>query len=576
MVIVAFYNDVIVGQEAFYSCDNLANVIFNAGGSIGINSFSNLSRLESVVFSEGISSIGANAFANCDMLKTIDLPSSLTSIGENVFKDCDLLESVTIGDNLSIITSGMFMNCDSLKYVEMGDSINTIASSAFYNCKSLEEIKLSDNLMVIGDNVFYNCISLKELNLPEGLVTIGNNAFYNLSSLVKIMLPSSITSIPAGLLNGASNLKVLVIPFIGTDQYATIANANTLLGAIFGTEEYDNSVAITQYYSSEGSATYYYPINLERVEVTNASIIHYGAFSYIASLKEIMIHNSVTTLDNFIFNGLENLELVYYRGLETEWNNVTKMVNYNVGANYELRFVPSNLVRVSLIDSFNNRLACTVTLLNEEGTTIKYEGRQTYFGSALENVLEGTYLLKVTYDNFVKEELITVDGDEEFIYHLDNLDILEQFKDRELIIVLTWGENPRDLDSHMVYTNTDSTYHVYYANQVDTNTGTNLDIDDITSYGPEVITVLELQEGIYTYSVYDYTHSGSLTSNGITTSGAHVAVYIDGELIASYDAPTTGNGCLWNVFKYNGTTGEISTINTISGGMSSSEVISYC
>lgn len=53
-----------------------------------------------------------------------------------------------------------------------------------------------------------------------------------------------------------------------------------------------------------------------------------------------------------------------------------------------------------------------------------------------------------------------------------------------MIIVLTWGENPRDLDSHITYTDDSSSYHIYYNNKIDSTTGTNLDIDDVTSYGP--------------------------------------------------------------------------------------------
>jgi len=399
------------------------------------------------------------------------------------------------------------------------------------------------------------------------------DAFYNLSSLEKIVIPSQISAISSGLLYGASNLKVLVVPFVGTDQYATIANANTLLGVIFGTKEYDNSIAVTQYYSETGSVTYYFPNNLERVEITNATNIFYGSFSNITTLKEVIINKQVINIGTSIFSGASNLELVYYRGLETEWNLVTKDEGYNNNASdYELRFISDNLVRVTLFDTLNNRLTCNTTLYDETGLNIKYEGKSTYYGQVLENVSNGTYLLKVTYENYVKEEIINVDGDEEYVYISSELNILEQFQDREMIVVLTWGENPRDLDSHMIYNDGTLSYHVYYANQIDTETGTNLDIDDRYSFGPEVITVLELQEGSYKYCVYDYTNSGMNTSNGIQISEAHVAVYIDGILVASYDAPTSGQGCLWTVFEYNGATNEIITINEMSGGMSSSQV----
>lgn len=143
--------------------------------------------------------------------------------------------------------------------------------------------------------------------------------------------------------------------------------------------------------------------------------------------------------------------------------------------------------------------------------------------------------------------------------------------DRELILVLTWGQTPRDLDSHLTYYDGIISYHIYYSNKVDLITGTNLDIDDTSFYGPEVITVLKIQEGTYRYSVYDYSNGGSVSSLELANSEAMVKVYLDGELVSSYSVPS-GNGCLWTVFEIDGSTYEIININTITGGMSSGEL----
>lgn len=71
--------------------------------------------------------------------------------------------------------------------------------------------------------------------------------------------------------------------------------------------------------------------------------------------------------------------------------------------------------------------------------------------------------------------------------------------------------------------------------------------------------------------MYDYTHGGSSTSNGLSNSNAKVELYINGELINTYNVPE-GNGCLWTIFEYNGITKEITFINTITGGMTSEQV----
>ncbi|MCW8631650.1 hypothetical protein OQH38_16240, partial [Acinetobacter baumannii] len=50
-------------------------------------------------------------------------------------------------------------------------------------------------------------------------------------------------------------------------------------------------------------------------------------------------------------------------------------------------------------------------------------------------------------------------------------------------IVLTWGEKPLDLDSHLNYSN----QHIYWSNKEGHQA--NLDVDDRDSYGPETITI---------------------------------------------------------------------------------------
>lgn len=66
-------------------------------------------------------------------------------------------------------------------------------------------------------------------------------------------------------------------------------------------------------------------------------------------------------------------------------------------------------------------------------------------------------------------------------------------------VVLSWGQIPSDLDSHLL---TPSGHHVYYANSSPSGAGANLDVDDTDSYGPETVTVTELQDGTYTYYVH--------------------------------------------------------------------------
>ncbi|HNT22998.1 MAG TPA: PKD domain-containing protein [Anaerolineales bacterium] len=129
----------------------------------------------------------------------------------------------------------------------------------------------------------------------------------------------------------------------------------------------------------------------------------------------------------------------------------------------------------------------------------------------------------------------------------------------EMRIVLTWGANPRDIDSHL-WLPPSHPYHIYFSNKGNCSASPYacLDIDDQYSYGPETITIKERFEGNYRYAVYKYAGDGL-----ITNSGAHVQVYDSTGLIANYYVPTSGTGDWWYVFDLDGSTGVITVHDTI-------------
>jgi hypothetical protein len=112
-----------------------------------------------------------------------------------------------------------------------------------------------------------------------------------------------------------------------------------------------------------------------------------------------------------------------------------------------------------------------------------------------------------------------------------------------LTVRLTWGANPSDLDTHVIGPND---YHIWYQHLGTYATDSAmLDVDDTSSYGPEVFTALSFPEaGTYHYSVYHY--SGSST---ITASPARVELTLNGN--TTVFVPPAGQGASdkwWNVF----------------------------
>ena len=131
-------------------------------------------------------------------------------------------------------------------------------------------------------------------------------------------------------------------------------------------------------------------------------------------------------------------------------------------------------------------------------------------------------------------------------------------------IILTWGLSPADLDSHLTGpTSSGSRYHVFWASKTP-DAAVNLDVDDVTSYGPETTTISTLRNGLYRYSVHNFSQQGTTGGLGIANSPAVVEVYSYTGLLNKFTAPTfTGTGNAWRVFEMtvSGTNANIVTKN---------------
>lgn len=130
-------------------------------------------------------------------------------------------------------------------------------------------------------------------------------------------------------------------------------------------------------------------------------------------------------------------------------------------------------------------------------------------------------------------------------------------------IVLSWGANPSDLDSHVEGMRTNGTwFHVYYSDKYAYDGDVkvcDLDVDDTNSYGPETITLHTTTDEPYYYYVHKYAGSGTLP-----TSEAKVKVYQGETLLAEYNVPTDLEAAdYWNVFAI--VDGQIVTRNTMTG-----------
>lgn len=223
---------------------------------------------------------------------------------------------------------------------------------------------------------------------------------------------------------------------------------------------------------------------------------------------------------------------------------------------------PISGVQLTLRKGWNNSSEGDVilSLTTDDNGEFKYEVKE-FLGLKI-GLTPGNYTLTATKLGYTTKsfDIIVLPG----ITKSDqNASLSPTMSEGSYRIVLKWGSDPRDLDSHLVGpTGAGSKFHTWYGDKSYSNSSgrvADLDLDDIDGYGPETTTIRQVFDGTYNFYVHHYAGNGTIAS-----SGASVEVYRGDTKIATYYAPMDGgSGLYWNVFTLNGATGEIRPGNTI-------------
>ncbi|MBI9068328.1 MAG: hypothetical protein JEZ09_13625 [Salinivirgaceae bacterium] len=131
---------------------------------------------------------------------------------------------------------------------------------------------------------------------------------------------------------------------------------------------------------------------------------------------------------------------------------------------------------------------------------------------------------------------------------------------KDIRIILDWEASPKDLDAHFIKQNG---YHISYRHtQILSDGSGKLDRDDMDGYGPETITIRDVDDlATYEYMIHDYSNKSDGGSSALSKSKATVKVYGQGRLLYLFQVPQQSRGTKWSVFKI--TEGQFVEINQI-------------
>lgn len=344
----------VIGDYAFASCENLAEVVFERGSLL--------------------SSLGQYAFQYCTALTSVELPDDLTIIEGGAFRGCTNLETVKLPANLQYLgyytnASGtpttssstsygaVFQNCVKLKTVEIPSSVKIIYSSAFRGCTSLEAINVPN--AELSTYIFADCTNLRLVSFADGLKSLGNYMFSKCTALTQVDLPSGLTFLGQYTFE-YSGLTSIEIP-LGITMLGNTATACTISGGSYLFRGCENLTEVKlNNVTKIGGYVFQNCTNLAELDLSKITLFGTYAFSGTAlSIADLSAANAAASFGTYAFSNCANLKTVILPE-----DTITSLGNYMFKdcVSLDTIAVPSTVDTIGTED-FKNTLPESLTFL---------------------------------------------------------------------------------------------------------------------------------------------------------------------------------------------------------------------
>ncbi len=297
---------------------------------IDIAAFCGAKNLKTVYINDQITSLSSSCFAGCSSLNTVELGKNIQSIQDCCFNGCESLKEVYIPSSVIEIAPYAFNRCTSLEKIEVSSDnksffshegvlyskknnslvlypqnkrseiyiikqgISSIGPSAFQGNQYIREIIMPTGVKDIGNAAFSFCVRLQVVSIPDTVQKIGQSAFAACHSLWDISLPEGLQVIEFSVFIDCKSLEEIAIPFTVhkiKDQAFAGCSSLQFLSFLHSNVTY---LGIKCFYGCESLTKVSLPLQL--------TTIHRGAFGNCTKLTDVLLPNSVDTIDNDAFS----------------------------------------------------------------------------------------------------------------------------------------------------------------------------------------------------------------------------------------------------------------------------------
>ena len=295
--------------ETLHLGRNLSYIIHDSG----ISPFSQKETLKEVTLSNFVTEIKSYAFKGCVNLKVVIIPNSVTSIGDYTFYGCTGLSNITIPNSVTSIGSYTFYGCTGLSNITIPNSVTSISGYTFYGCTGLSNITIPNSVTSIGSYTFYGCTSLTEMIIPNSVNKINEGVFKGCTNLRRLIVEDGAEELQWNCYSTSSDGR----PFSGTSLETLYLGRNLVNDSPFSFIESLKDVTIGNSVERISNYVFYGCTGLTEITIPNSvTEIGHESFYGCTNLTKITISNSVTEIGYRTFAGCSNLKTIYSLNLQ--------------------------------------------------------------------------------------------------------------------------------------------------------------------------------------------------------------------------------------------------------------------